>query len=175
LGCPRAGLYHTPAEAADKPALRRAVERLPLAWPTYGYRRITALLRRERWVVNPKRVRRVMRELGLAAAPVRRRVRTTNGDHPFPRYPNLVAGLDVIRPDQVWAADITYVRVRVELVYLAGVMDVFTRCVRGWELSRSLDQELTLSTLGRALRRPAGGPPLRPGRCSTRPRTTSTG
>jgi putative transposase len=153
LGCNRAGLYRTPTEPADEAALRRGIGRLALAWPTYGYRRLTALLRREGWVVNPKRVRRVMHDLGLAAEPAKRRVRTTNSDHPFPRYPNLVAGLAVVRPDQVWVADITYVRVRVEFVYLAAVLDVFTRCIRGWELSRSLDQDLTLSALGRALRR----------------------
>lgn len=151
--CPRAGLYRVRAVAGDEAALRAAVEKLSLAWPTYGYRRVAAMLRREGWSANAKRVRRVMRELGLAAEPVKRRVRTTNSDHPFPRYPNLVADLDVTRPDQVWVADITYVRVRVEFVYLAAVMDVFTRCVRGWELSRSLDQTLTLSALGRALRR----------------------
>lgn len=153
FGCPRAGLYRAATEAADEAALRRDIERLSLAWPTYGYRRITALLRREDWAVNPKRVRRVMRELGLVAEPVKRRVRTTNSDHPFPRYPNLVADLEVVRPDQVWVADITYVRVRVEFVYLAAVMDVFTRCIRGWELSRSLDQSLTVAALTRALRR----------------------
>jgi putative transposase len=151
--CPRAGLYRTPTEAADEAALRRAVEELAGAWPTYGYRRVTVMLRRHGWVVNAKRVRRVMHELGLAAEPAKRRVRTTNSDHPFPRYPNLVADLTVSRPDQVWVADITYVRVRVEFVYLAAVMDVFTRCIRGWEVSRSLDQGLTLRALHRALRR----------------------
>jgi putative transposase len=151
--CPRAGLYRTATEATDETALRRAVEKLAGAWPTYGYRRVTALLRRDGWAVNAKRVRRVMRELGLATEPVKRRVRTTHSNHPFPRYPNLVADLAVVRPDQVWVADITYVRVRVEFVYLAAVMDVFTRCVRGWEVSRSLDQGLTLGALGRALRR----------------------
>jgi transposase InsO family protein len=139
--------------AGDEGALRTAVEELSLAWPTYGYRRVTAMLRRDGWSVNAKRVRRVMRELGLAAGPVKRRVRTTDSDRPFPRYPNLVADLAVTRPDQVWVADITYVRVRVEFVYLAAVMDVFTRCVRGWEVSRSLDQGLTLAALRRALRR----------------------
>jgi transposase InsO family protein len=151
--CPRAGLYRVATAAGDEAALRMAVEKLCLAWPTYGYRRVTAMLRREGWAVNAKRVRRVMHELGLAAEPVKRRVRTTNSDHPFPRYPNLVADLAVVRPDQVWVADITYVRVRVEFVYLAAVMDVFTRCVRGWEVSRSLDQGLTLGALRRALRR----------------------
>jgi transposase InsO family protein len=94
-----------------------------------------------------------MRELGLAAEPVKPRVRTTNSNHAFPRYPNLVANLAVTRPDHVWVADITYVRVRVEFVYLAVLMDVFTRCVRGWELSRSLDDGLTRAALGRALQR----------------------
>jgi putative transposase len=151
--CPRAGLYRAPIEAADEAALRRAVEKLCLTWPTYGYRRVTAMLRREGRPVNAKRVRRVMHALGLAAEPVKRRVRTTDSDHGFPRYPNRVAGLAVVRPDQVWVADITYVRVRVEFVYLAAVVDVFTRCIRGWEVSRSLDQGLTLSALGRAPRR----------------------
>jgi putative transposase len=111
------------------------------------------MLRREGRAVNAKRVRRVMRELGLAAEPPRRRVRTTDSAHPFPRYPNLVADLAVARPDQAWVADIAYVRVRAEFVYLAVLMDVFTRCVRGWELSRSLDQGLTLAALRRARRR----------------------
>jgi len=151
--CPRAGLYRTPTAAADEEELRKSVERVAGAWPTYGYRRVTAMLRRDGWAVNAKRVRRVMREMGLAAEPPPRRVRTTDSDHPFPRYPNLVAELSVTRPDQVWVADITYVRVRSEFVYLAVLMDVFTRAIRGWELSRSLDRGLTLTALGRAVRR----------------------
>jgi transposase InsO family protein len=142
--------------ADDEAKLREAVGRVAGAWPTYGYRRVTAMLRRDGWAVNGKRVRRVMRELGLAAEPPQRRVRTTDSDHPFPRYPNLVADLTVARPDHVWVADITYVtyvRVRAEFVYLAVVMDVFTRAVRGWELGRGLDGGLTLAALGRALRR----------------------
>src|SRR5690349_461252 len=127
LDCPRAGLYRTPTAAADEAKLRKAIERVAGAWPTYGYRRVTAMLRRDGWAVHGKRVRRVMRDLGLAAQPPRRRVRTTDSDHPFPRYPNLVAGLTVARPDQVWVADITYVRVHSEFVYLAVLMDVFTR------------------------------------------------
>jgi putative transposase len=153
LDCPRAGLYRVGTVAGDEAQLRRAVERVAGAWPTYGYRRVTAMLRRGGWAVNAKRVRRVMHDLGLAAEPAKRRVRTTDSDHLFPRYPNLVADLVVARPDQVWVADITYVRVRLEFVYLAAVMDVFTRCIRGWEVSRSLDQGLTLTALRRALRK----------------------
>jgi transposase InsO family protein len=104
------------------------------------------------WSVNGKRVRRLMTEMGLKGrAPARRR-RTTDSRHNFPRYPNLVEGLGVTRPDQVWVADITYVRLREEFVYLAVVMDVFTRRVRGWELGRGLDQALTLAALRRAMR-----------------------
>jgi putative transposase len=151
-GWPRSSLYLRAAPPADEEELRRAVARLAGAWPTYGYRRLTALLRREGWRANGKRVRRLMAELGLRGKAPARRVRTTDSAHAFPRYPNLVAGLEVSRPDQVWVADVTYVRLRSEFVYLAVVMDVFTRCVRGWELGRSLDQGLTLGALRRALR-----------------------
>ena len=93
-----------------------------------------------------------MAEMGLQGkAPVRRQ-RTTDSRYDFPRYPNLVVGLVVTRPDQVWVADITYVRLREEFVYLAVLMDVFTRRVRGWELGRNLDQGLTLAALRRAMR-----------------------
>jgi putative transposase len=151
-GWPRSSLYSEGAAPADGGRLRQALARLAGRWPTYGYRRLTALLRREGWAVNGKRVRRVMAELGLRGQAPARRVRTTDSAHAFARYPNLVAGLEVSRPDQVWVADITYVRLRAEFVYLAVLMDVFTRCVRGWELGRSLDQALTLRALGRALR-----------------------
>jgi transposase InsO family protein len=151
-GWPRSSLYLRATPPADEEELRQAVARLAGAWPTYGYRRLTALLRREGRAVNGKRVRRLMAELGLRGKAPARRVRTTDSAHAFPRHPNLVAGLEVSRPDQVWVADITYVRLRSEFVYLAVVMDVFTRCVRGWALGRSLDQGLTLGALGRALR-----------------------
>jgi transposase InsO family protein len=139
LNCPRAGLYRAPPAAGGEADLRRAVERLAGAWPTSGYRRLTAMLRREGRTVNGKRVRRVMAELGLQGKAPARRVRTTDSRHAFPRYPNLVEGLAVERPEQVWVADITYVRLRDEFVYLAVLMDVFARRVRGWQLGRFLD------------------------------------
>src|SRR4051794_40831750 len=92
-----------------------------------------------------------MAELGIQGqAPVRRK-RTTNSNHAFPRYPNLVEGLEVVRPDQVWVADITYIRLRRDFVYLAVIMDVFTRSIRGWHLGRGLDEGLTSAALGMAL------------------------
>ena len=90
---------------------------------------------------------------GLLRPVKRRKRRTTNSQHPYPRYPNLVKGLDITRPDQVWVADITYIRLRNGFVYLAILMDVYTRMFRGWALSRSLDQELTLMALRKALSR----------------------
>jgi putative transposase len=151
-GWPRSSLYLTAIAPADEAELRAALVRLAGEWPTFGYRRLTAMLRREGRAVNGKRVRRLMAELGLRGKAPVRRVRTTDSGHAFPRYPNLVADLEVVRPDHVWVADITYVRLRAEFVYLAVLMDVFTRGVRGWELGRSLEQSLTLAALGRALR-----------------------
>ena len=157
LDFPRCQLYRDPAPPPpDEAGLRDALRRLAGEWPTYGYRRLTAMLRREGHRVNAKRVRRLMAGLGIQGqAPVRRK-RTTDSNHAFPRYPNLVEGLEVVRPEQVWVADITYIRLRHGFVYLAVIMDVFTRSIRGWHLSRALDQELTLGALGMALR---GGAP----------------
>ena len=151
LDCLRSAYYYHPHGLDDTP-LEEAIREVAGQWPTYGYRRVTVQIRRDRkWVVNTKRVRRVMRHLGLCGRLRRRKRCTTNGDHPFTRYPNLVAGLNVVRPDQVWVADITCVRLRGEFVYLAVIIEVFTRLVRGWHLGRNLDQTLTLTSLRRAL------------------------
>jgi putative transposase len=152
LDFPRCQLYRS-AEPRPDPdaALREALVRLAGQWPTYGYRRLTAMLKREGFVANSKRVRRLMDEQGIQGLlPVRWR-RTTDSNHAFPRYANLVEGLEVVRPDQVWVADITYIRLKQEFVYLAVIMDVFTRLIRGWHLGRGLDASLTLAALDRAL------------------------
>jgi putative transposase len=150
LDCARSSFYYQ-AQPGDDTVLRAAIEQLAGEWPTFGYRRVTALLRREGWRVNRKRVWRLMKAMGLQVAPKRRKKGTTNSQHPFPRYPNLVKGLEVTRPDQVWVSDITYVQLCREDVYLAVIMDVFTRAIRGWHLGRSLDQFLTLTALQYAL------------------------
>src|SRR5205085_9713538 len=119
LDFPRCQLYRTAAPPPPGEAdLRAALQRLAGAWPTYGYRRLTALLHREGRAVNGKRVRRLMTALGIhGLLPVRRK-RTTDSSHDFPRFPNLVEGLAVVRPDQVWVGDITYIRLRRDFVYL---------------------------------------------------------
>jgi putative transposase len=151
-GWPRSSLYHEPRERADAARLDAAIQNLAGAWPTYGYRRITAMLRRDGWRVNGKRVLRAMARLGLAAKPHPRKPRTTHSDHNFQRFPNRVSELTVAKPDEVWVADITYVKLQRDFVYLAVLMDVFTRQIRGWELSRSLEGHLTIAALDRALR-----------------------
>jgi putative transposase len=151
LDFPRSGLYRAPTPRPEQAVLRGALVRLAGEWPTYGYRRLTAMLRREGHVVNSKRVRRLMASLGIQGQRPVRRKRTTDSNHAFPRFPNLVATLEVVRPDQVWVADITYIRLRREFVYLAVLMDVFTRVIRGWHLARNLDVSLTLTALDRAL------------------------
>jgi len=150
LECPRSSYYYRP-QAKDEAALQEALKQVAGEWPTYGYRRLTAQLQREGWTINSKRVRRLMSQLGLVQQKKAVKRRTTQSDHGFARYPNLVQDLKIIFPDQVWVSDITYIRLHSEFVYLAVILDVFTRRIRGWQLGRSLDQELTLSALKRAL------------------------
>lgn len=150
LGLARSTFYRA-AQPDKNAALCVLLHDLAAQYPTYGYRRLTALVRRQGWVVNHKRVQRLMAEMGLQRRVKRQQRRTTDSQHAFWRYPNLVAGLEVTCPDQVWVADITYIALQDEFVYLAVIMDVYTRAIRGWQLSRSLDRELTLTALRRAL------------------------
>jgi putative transposase len=150
LGYARSSFYYN-HQPRDESALKAALEETAATWPTYGYRRITAQLQRQGWPVNRKRIRRLMQEMGLHAKRPERKRRTTHSEHAFPRFANLVRELPVVRPEQVWCADITYVRLHREFVYLAVIMDVFTRSIRGWHLSRNLDQQLTLTALQKAL------------------------
>jgi putative transposase len=147
---PRSTFYYH-SHAADEHELRAALQRVAGQWPRYGSRRLTAQLQREGFPVNRKHVQRLMRELGIAGQVAAKKHRTTNSEHSFPRYPNLVEQLEIVRPEQVWVSDITSIRLRDEFVYLAVIMDVFTRCIRGWHLGRSLDQSLTFQALERAL------------------------
>ena len=121
--------------------------------PTYGTRRLTHQLRRKPYGyrVNRKRIQRLARRFELLRPVKRRKMRTTDSQHPYPRYENLVKNLQVVHPNQVWVSDITYIRLKSDFVYLAIVLDVFTRAVRGWCLSRSIDQQLPLDALQMAL------------------------
>jgi len=152
VGLPRSSYYYT-ATRPDDIGVDQAVEAVLGEFSTYGTRRVREQLRRAPLglVVNRKRVQRIMRRNGWLQPVKRRKYRTTNSQHPYPRYPNRVADLAITAPDQVWVADITYIRLRQEFIFLAVVLDVFTRAVRGWCLSRQIDQELTLTALRMAL------------------------
>ena len=139
--------------------LRDAIQRIALEWPSYGRPRITAELRHQGWRVNPKRVYRLMREDNLLCLRRRQFVITTDSDHGLPVYPNRARELVLTGIDQLWVADITYIRLEWEFVYLAVILDAYSRRVVGWALERTLEATLTLEALRMALqqRRPAPG------------------
>jgi len=135
------------------------IEAICLEFPGYGYRRVTKQLQNEELVINHKRVLRLMRESDLLCRAKRKRTNTTNSKHPFPRYPNLIKDLVVSGMNQVWLADITYIRIRNGFVYLAAVLDAYSRRVIGYAISTSLETPLTLKALSMAIaaRHPAPG------------------
>jgi len=150
----RAGFYrafeeHAPQQAETE--LRDRIQRVALENRCYGYRRVAAELRRQGVVANRKRVLRVMREDNLLSLRKRRFVLTTDSRHYRPIYPNLLRGREITAPNQVWVADITYIRLLEEFIFLAVVLDAFSRRVVGWELGESLQASLVLQALNRAL------------------------
>lgn len=155
VGLSRSTYYHTPSDRADDAALVEALHQEAGLYPTYGYRRLTVMVRRHHprfRRVNKKRVQRVMKTAGMQVKRRRKARHTTNSVHGFKRYPNLVLELTVTHPDQVWVCDIAAVLLADgHEVYLAIVLDVFTRAIRGWELARDLTHALTLAALRRAL------------------------
>ncbi len=160
----RSTFYHktkakSPEQMQAEADLRDRIEAICLEFPRYGYRRVTAQLKRERWVVNHKRVLRLMRESDLLCRVKRRWVRTTDSKHRFPRYPNLIKGMLISRLNQVWLTDITYIRIRTSFVYLAAILDAYSRRVIGYAISMGLETSLALEALHMAIaaRRPGPG------------------
>jgi putative transposase len=154
VGLSRATFYRYRDRAAPVDpdiALRDQIQRIALAFPAYGYRRITAQLRRDGAIVNHKRVLRLMREDNLFCLRHRRFLATTDADHGLPVYPNLVPSLALTGINQLWVADITYVRLPREFIYLAVILDAFSRRCIGWALGRHLDAALTVAALQHAL------------------------
>jgi putative transposase len=155
----RAGEERRPGLDPDMD-LRDVIQRIALEWPSYGRPRITAELRRRGWEVNPKRVYRLMREDNLLCVRKRKFVVTTDSSHGRKVYPNLVGELALTGIDQLWVADITYIRLQAEFVYLAVVIDAYSRRVIGWALDRHMEDDLSLAALRRALEMRQPGPGL---------------
>ena len=149
LDCPVSSYYFRSQRSEDRP-LRSLIEQIALEFPTYGYRRMTKELRRRGVVVNHKRVQRIMREQGLQVQ-VKRYVRTTYSGSGLAPYPNLLKQLTPSQPNQIWCGDITYIRLPSEWAYLAVLMDIFTRGIRGWRLGKSLTEKLAYAALDQAL------------------------
>ena len=137
----RSSFYRFDAEAAPRADadmdLRDAIQRIAVEMPSYGRRRITAELRRRGWRVNPKRVYRLMRQDNLLCVRRRKFVVTTDSNHSRRVYPNLARKMVLTGMDQLWRADITYVRLREEFVFLAVILDAYSRRVIGWALDRT--------------------------------------
>jgi putative transposase len=140
--------------------LRDAIQRIALEWPCYGRPRVTQELRRQGWRVNPKRVYRLMREDNLLCVRRRKFLVTTDSNHSRRVYPNLACALVLTGVNQLWIADLTYIRLLEEFVFLAAILDAFSRRVIGWALDRYLDDELTLTALRMALDRRLSSPGL---------------
>jgi putative transposase len=162
LGVSRAWLYaraNQPTQAQRDVELRDAIEGIVLEFPGYGYRRVTKALQRDGWEVNHKRVLRVMRQESLLCVLKRAFVSTTNSAHQYATYPNLLAGADLSGIDQAWVADITYIKLPTTFVYLACILDAYSRRCIGWQLARTIDTQLTLAALEQALssRKPKAG------------------
>ena len=151
-GVPRCSLGRRPQPQSEwEISARQAMGEVALECPAYGYRRVLAEMKRRGWQVGERRVRRWMREEGLSRPRKRAWKRTTDSNHAFAVYPNLAPALTLSAPDQLWAADITYVRLLREFIYAAVILDVFSRRAVGWAVGPSLRTELPLAALQQAL------------------------
>jgi len=149
MNIPRSSFYRKPsAKSSDRMKLEAdlvdCIEGICLEFPRYGYRRVTHQLKREGWRANHKKVLRLMRESDLLCQVKRKWVRTTNSNHHFPKYPNLIKGMVINRLNQVWISDITYIRIKTGFVYLAAILDACSRRVIGYALSTKIDSSLTI-------------------------------
>jgi putative transposase len=154
-GISRSGFYRRrsrPEGGDGELDLRDAIQRIAVEFPSYGRPRVTAELRRRGWCVNPKRVYRILREDNLLCLRKRKFVVTTDAEHGWRVYPNLAGELVPSGIDQLWVADITYVRLELEFIYLAVVLDAYSRRVIGWALDQTLEDSLTVSALRMALK-----------------------
>ena len=159
MGISRTTFYDQPCSAADDTAIVEAIAAICDEFEHYGWRRVRAALRQQGMIVNHKKIRRLMREHDLQPRLRRRFTATTDSDHDQPIFPNLAKDILPDGPDQLWAADITYVAIIGGFVYVAIILDAWSRRVVGYAISRSIDARLTLAALAVAVegRRPPSG------------------
>jgi len=149
---PKRSYYYEAKEKPSDEALKARMEDICLEFPKYGYRRVTEQLHREGGIVNHKKIARIMRENGWSVRSRKKKwIRTTDSNHLHPVYPNLIKDLTVTGLNQVWVADITYIHILVCFIYLAVILDVFSRKAIGYAISREINTSLTLEALQMAI------------------------
>lgn len=153
MGIARSTFYDAPDATRDDTALAEAMHAIKDEFEAYGWRRMQAALRQQGWVVNHKKIKRLMREHDLQPRMRRRFVATTDSNHGEPIFPNLAKDMTVDGPNQLWVADITYVAIAVGFVYVAVLLDAWSRRVVGYAISRSVDARLTMAALTTAIER----------------------
>lgn len=152
MGLARSTYYAEPAgQPIEEARLVIRIQEICAEWPHYGYRRVTAQLRKEGIIANHKKVMRLMKEHGLTVRSRRRFVVTTDSDHDSPVYPNLARDCEPSGPNQLWVADITYIAITSGFVYLAAILDAWSRRVIGYAIGRRIDARLTLAALRAAI------------------------
>jgi putative transposase len=147
----RSTFYDAPATTADDAEIVARITAICDEFEAYGYRRVGAELRHQGLVVNSKKIRRLMREHALQPGRRRRFVATTDSDHGYPVFPNLAKDMTVDGPNQLWVADITYIAITTGFVYLAAILDAWSRRVVGYAISRSIDARLAAAALKAAI------------------------
>ena len=160
MGLPRSTYYDAPVATADEAEIVARIEAICEEFEAYGYRRVGAALRHQGIIVNSKKVRRLMREHDLQPRRRKRFVATTDSDHDGPIFPNLAKDVTADAPNQLWVADITYVAIAVGFVYVAVILDAWSRRVVGYAISRSIDARLTIAALKAAIRSRRPVPPI---------------
>lgn len=154
LGLSRSGYYYWINKAPvinQSPVLEQEIQEIALEFMGYGYRRITAELHRRNVLVNSKKVRRIMKENNLIRKHKKFKPSTTNSNHKYPLYPNLTWDLEVTKLNQLWVADITYIWIGAGYVYLAAIIEIYSRKCIGWDLSRNIDTRLAIKALNMAI------------------------
>jgi putative transposase len=152
MGLPRSTYYDAPALEADEAQIVARIAAICDEFETYGYRRVGAELRHQGLVVNAKKIRRLMREYELQPKRRRRFMATTDSDHSYPIFPNLAKDMAIDGPNQLWVADITYIAIATGFVYLAAILDAWSRRVVGYAIGRAIDARLALAALKTAIR-----------------------
>ena len=151
MGIARSTCYHEPKGSADDTALVEAMHAIKDEFEAYGWRRMQAALRHRGWTVNHKKIKRLMREHALHPPRRRRFVATTDSDHDEPVFPDRSRDCEIDGPNQLWVADLTYIAILGGFVYLAAIMDAWSRRITGYALGRRIDARLTLAALTTAI------------------------